>query len=202
MCRGGGVQIGSKISETSDARSQEDIELEKSLYRPTQEILAAEWQKDKGFDVYLSEITAHQGRKTTVGKWTRPDITAISQTIYRYVPGRHFDVITFEIKKKTDFDVIGVHEAAAHQRFSTQSYGVYVGVDDQSEGIKSDLDSVLEECKRLGVGIIIISDINDQKSWTELLSPERKNPSPSKIQDFIAKQCPEGMRDKIERLHR
>ncbi|MEY4581494.1 MAG: hypothetical protein RL701_6197, partial [Pseudomonadota bacterium] len=71
---------------------------EAELYPPIARVLEEKWTKDRRVESAIVQITAQQGRRATGGRWTRPDITVATLSTYPYVPGRHFDVVTFEIK--------------------------------------------------------------------------------------------------------
>jgi len=68
---------------------------ERDLYQPMIDVIKTRWAQDYRVDALVAEITASQGARQTGGKWTRPDITAASSKTFPYVPGRHFDLITF-----------------------------------------------------------------------------------------------------------
>src|ERR1035441_4896420 len=68
------------------------------------------------------EVTARQGRRETGGTWTRPDIVAAALRVFPHVPGKFFDLITFEVKPFDGIDVTAVFEALSHRRAATQAY--------------------------------------------------------------------------------
>jgi hypothetical protein len=82
---------------------------ERDLYPPMADVIRKRWAQDYRLDSLLVEVTAAQGGKQTGGKWTRPDITAAAYRTFPYVPGRHFDLITFEIKHFEGLDVTVVY---------------------------------------------------------------------------------------------
>jgi hypothetical protein len=70
------------------------------------------------------EITARQGKKATGGKWSRPDITAVSIRTFTHLPNKYLDVWTFEVKSVDWLDVTAIFEAAAHGSRATRSYAL------------------------------------------------------------------------------
>jgi hypothetical protein len=35
-------------------------------------------------------------QRLTGGRWTRPDLVSVAVRTYRYLPGKHMEVVTFE----------------------------------------------------------------------------------------------------------
>jgi hypothetical protein len=62
---------------------------EYSLYAPMTKVIAESWAADAGFDSRIVQLTAQQGSRTT-GRWSRPDISVATISMYPYIPGRHF----------------------------------------------------------------------------------------------------------------
>jgi hypothetical protein len=97
---------------------------ERDLYTPMAEVIKNKWALDYRLDSIVVEITASQGARQTGGKWTRPDITVASYKTFPYIPGRHFDLFTFEIKPTDAIDITIVYEALGHRRASTKAYAL------------------------------------------------------------------------------
>lgn len=95
---------------------------EDGLYEPVARVLREHWARDKRYDQSLVEIIARQGARATGGRWSRPDLVLASLTTYPYVPGKHFDVTTFEVKPHDTMDVTAIYEALAHLRTATRAY--------------------------------------------------------------------------------
>ncbi|HRI07294.1 MAG TPA: hypothetical protein PKW35_05730, partial [Nannocystaceae bacterium] len=140
---------------------------------------------------------ANQGSRKTGGAWTRPDIVAISMRTFRHWPGRFFDLWTFEIKPKWSFNVIGVFEATAHARASTQSYAMYHidSIDDPPENHQR----IVGEAQRLGVGLIFFQDAADFQTWDIVVDPVRREPDPALLEEMSALQLSEAGRDLLIR---
>ena len=170
---------------------------ERDLYQPMAEVIKSRWAQDYRLDSLIVEVTAAQGARQTGGKWTRPDITVASYRTFPYVPGRHFDLITFEIKPGEVTDVTVVYEALGHRRASTRAYAlIYI-----PEAKRSELETLLEEicleAKRYGIGVIVAADQNNYDTWEELVEAIRHEPDPERLNDFLAQQVSQGFREQI-----
>lgn len=95
---------------------------EAALYEVVARVLQNEWARDMRFRSHVVEVTARQGRRETGGTWTRPDIVVAALRVFPHVPGKFFDLITFELKAFDGVDVTAVFEALAHRRAATQAY--------------------------------------------------------------------------------
>ena len=117
------AHVAAAATTSSDAMALSTAEPyipEKDLYVPMKDAIQNGWAKDSRLDSLVVEITAKHGAK--LGKWTKPDITVACSRTFPYVPGRHFDVITFEVKPQDQVNVTAVYEALAHLRAATRSY--------------------------------------------------------------------------------
>lgn len=170
---------------------------EKSLYKPILDTIRTTWKKEQGFDDFIAEDTSFGGRRPD-GVWARPDITVVAYTAYAYVPGKIFDVITFEIKNYNNISVTAVYEALAHRRAATRSYVlIQVSQDKLDEFKEIKLPDVADEAARHGIGIIIATDPGNYDTWEIKEEPSRINPDPMRLDKFIREQLPEGTRDQI-----
>ena len=109
-------------------------------------------------------------------------------TSYLYVPGKHLDVATFEVKGTDWIDVTAIYEALAHRRAATRAYVVFHVPDDKKAKVESILEQVCEEAKRHGVGVIVIEKLDDYETWDERVEAIRTEPAPQRLNDFIAIQ--------------
>jgi len=189
-------------SASAPAASESDRESsrvpEAELYEPMKRVLSEQWLKDRRIENAIVHITAQQGSRSTGGAWSRPDITVATMSTYAYVPGRHFDVITFELKPYWNFDVTAVYEALGHRRSATRAYVLLYIPDEQKTVTTEDrLDEVCAEAKRHGVGVIVAGAPDDYDTWDELVEPVRAEPEPSRLNEFLAKQFTQ---QQLERL--
>ena len=128
---------------------------ERDLYQPMVEVIKSRWAQDYRLDSIVAEITAAQGSKQTRGKWTRPDITVASFKTFPYVPGRHFDLITFEIKPTATIDVTVIYEALGHRRAATKAYALLHIPEAERGALEPVLEEISLEAKRFGVGLVV-----------------------------------------------
>lgn len=175
---------------------------EDSLYDPMLEVIRNRWTLDQPFDQVLVERTDRGGRRSD-GIWTRPDITVAAITSYAYVPGRHFDIVTFEIKHYSGLNVTAVYEALAHRRAATRSYLLVYVPEDQIDTFEvPTLAEIAEEANRHGIGLIVASSPSDFDTWDMKEDADRVIPDPSRLNTFIRNQLSEGTKDQIVRWFR
>ncbi|TBO27594.1 hypothetical protein EYS42_16635 [Aquabacterium lacunae] len=161
---------------------------EDDLYQPISAVLNQEWAREKRLERWIVHTTARQGRRDTGGRWSRPDLVLATQSTYPYVPGRHFDVITFEVKPSDSIDVTAVYEALAHRRAATKAYVVLHVPDANAERLNDTLTEVYSEAKRHGVGVIIFNQPGEFAGWEEMVEPIRQEPDPRRLNDFLTNQ--------------
>lgn len=170
---------------------------ERDLYQPMADVIKNSWAQANRLDSLIVEITAAQGSRQTRGKWTRPDITVASLKTYPYVQGRHFDLITFEIKPTDAIDVTVIYEALGHRRASTRAYALlHVPANDRA-GSEAVLDEIAIEAKKFGIGLVVAEDPHDFDTWEELVEATRHEPDPERLNDFLATQVSQGFREQI-----
>jgi hypothetical protein len=172
---------------------------ESELYEDVANVIRNEWARDMRFRSHIVEVTARQGRRETGGTWTRPDIVVAALRVFPHVPGKYFDLITFELKAFDGIDVTAVFEALAHRRAATQAYvwlHVPVGFESQDQ-TNALLERVNEEARRHGVGLVVGSNPGDYSSWDVQLRAVRHEPDPEFLNEFIAQQLPPHARDEL-----
>ncbi len=120
------------------------------------------------------------------------------------MPGKHFDVATFEVKAFDAIDVAAVYEALAHRRAATRSYVIFHVPenrrDDQS--IKEALEQICDEAERHGVGVIVASHPDEYDTWDFRVEASRTEPSPERLNEFIAVQLTDGAKEEITQWFR
>jgi len=124
--------------------------------------------------------------------------------VFPHVPGKFFDLITFELKPFDGIDVTAVFEALSHRRAATQAY-VWLHVP-AAEASNADLIALLkrieEEASRHGVGMIVGADPSDYSSWDLRLRAARFEPDPESLNEFIAQQLSGLARDELAQWFR
>jgi hypothetical protein len=182
---------------TGDDPASDAGEKEIDLYDPMAEVLRTRWTNDKRFDEAIVHITALQGRRGTGGTWSRPDITVATLATYPYVPGRHFDVVTFEVKPAWAIDVTAVYEALGHLRSASLAYVLLHVPETDQPAQEEQLQEVSAEAKRHGIGMIVAGAPDNYETWEERVEPVRVTPDPRRMNDFLARQLPPGHLEKI-----
>lgn len=175
---------------------------EQNLYEPAKASLNSGWIKERGFEDAIVEITAMPGRRRTGGTWTRPDLAVLGVRAYPYLPGRHFEIITFEIKKDDSIDVTGVFEALSHLQFASQSYVVFCTGDKDFEKEFHDTERILSLAKLHGVGVIIATDVSNYEVWEEVVEPRRNVPDPEQANLFIGTCFTEDSKARVIKWHK
>jgi hypothetical protein len=173
---------------------------EASLYEPFQKCIQEGYVPDNDLKPWICEITAFQGRRSTGGVWTRPDVTLIAIQTFVFVPTKQFDVITFEIKPSIETAMEGVYECAAHSAFANRSYLAFPDAD--AYDTNPLFDRILDECERFGLGLILFGEVANWDTYNFEVSAKRNNPDPRSVNDFIKAQISEKSREEIQRWFR
>lgn len=174
---------------------------ESDLYIPVAGALADGWARRESLRESIVEITAFQGRRQTGGFWTRPDVVVIGSKSHPYVPGRHMDLTTFEIKKSLDEAVQGVFEAAAHSVAAHRSV-VLIQASPGDLFSEEEFARAKSESARLGVGLMTFRDAGDWGSYRVEVEAQGREPSPTALNRFIASQISEANRQQILSMFR
>jgi hypothetical protein len=169
---------------------------ELSLYEPMREAISSGWSMDNRWELgdFVVDITGKMGSAAT-GKWARPDITFLGIRRYAFVPAKYFEVITFEVKPSNDFNVTCVYEALGHRRAATRSYSLIhiPEFDDEFESqdpkpiYARNLQEIVEEAKKHGIGVIVAQDPSSYDTWYELAEASRSEPDPEKLNEFLGR---------------
>lgn len=170
---------------------------EKELYPPILEVLKGAWSLDERFQHIIVENTSSQGSRNTGGIWTRPDMVAVAVRVLQFHPGKHLDVVTFEVKRWQAASVTSVYEALAHRRAATRSY-VWIWCPEHSrDDFAESLDRITEEAERHGIGVVLATEPKDYETWEFITDARRVEPDPELLNDFITQQITSGGRSVI-----
>jgi hypothetical protein len=150
---------------------------------------------------FVCEDISSQGRKNTGGMWTRPDIVLIAVNTYSYYPGKVMDVITFELKHYKNISVAGVFETASQSRYATKSY-LCLYLPQGWPVNNEDFERIKNECERFGVGLMYFTDPKSYDTYDVLVEPERREPDPAEVNNFILVQIGEKHKNKIAEMLR
>ncbi|MFG2052819.1 hypothetical protein ACGFI9_02205 [Micromonospora sp. NPDC048930] len=188
------VQHGAPDTETIEAAITNEL----SLYEPMRAVIERDWAQEHRQDLLAVEITALGGSRPD-GIWTRSDITTVEVRTFEYVPGKHLDVNTFEIKSPSAVNVQAVYEALAHRRAATRSYVLFYIPPDKAAALKHDVDEVATAARMHGIGVVTAGNPCDYDTWEELEEAQRFAPDPEKLNDFIGAQLSPATRSLISR---
>jgi hypothetical protein len=123
--------------------------------------------------------------------------------VFLHVPGKFFDLITFEVKLLEGIDVTAVFEALSHRRAATQAYvWLHAAGAEASEELIFLLKRIEEEASRHGVGMIVGANPSDYSSWDLRLRASRFEPDPESLNEFIAQQLSGLARDELAQWFR
>jgi hypothetical protein len=180
---------------------------EERLYAPVLQMLQSNWQQlFPGFPAPTRlwvDSSPRQGRRMTGGRWSRPDLSAVTLNKYRYIPGPHLEVFSFEVKPRGQFNILGLYEALGHSRRANFAYVLFHIVPDaemrpsQREEHLRLLEEILREAARQRVGVATFEDPNAADTWTVHAVPGRHAPEPRLLNEFI-ETLPETIRKEIE----
>jgi uncharacterized protein DUF4258 len=188
------VTVAGAVADAQPIAQQ--IKAERALYEPMSRVIKENWSPDAGLDSVIVEITA-QGGSLPTGRWSRPDVTLASDKTYPYVPGRHFELITFEIKPADGLNVTVVYEALAHRRAATRAYILLHVPRDRRPALEDVVEEICLEAKHHGIGVIVAENAGDYETWEELVEAARHEPDPQRMNDFLAKQVSQGFRERM-----
>lgn len=200
--RGGNVRLvlpmtsPVRVNEASFA-SQESRITESALYDPIIATIRSHWVPDHNIQDFVIDRTAHQGRRDTGGKWTRPDITLASYNIYRYVPGKQVELNTFEVKTYDGLDVTAVYEALAHRRAAHYSYVLAYVPDSERVALGPLLERLCADADDHGIGFVLMKGPKEYGTWNFEVQPTRHEPDPANVDNFIRTQTSDEFKDKI-----
>jgi len=191
------TELGPPPAPTETPAEAAEEKAEASLYEPFHKAIVNGYTKDNRLKEFISEITAHQGRRATGGKWTRPDVTLVAVKTYQFTPGKRLEVVTFEVKPYLDSAFEGIYEALAHSAFAHRSY-LAVDIREHKDADEISDERIVEECTRHGVGYITFTDVADYDTYEIVCPAVLKEPDPEEVDSFIKVQI---NRENQEQLH-
>ena len=198
--RGGSVRrIAPMLSTTSDrpvdpmGASAVNTK-ESDLYAPFLKTINHFFVSDYRIKLFVSEITAQQGSRSTGGQWTRPDVTLVAVKMHEFIPGKSIEVFTFEIKPAWAINIDGVFEASSHSAFANRSFLAIHVPQDIPDAL---IDRLERECKRFGTGLILFNDATDWGTYEIRVDAQRHIPDAADTDQFIATQISSENREKL-----
>lgn len=160
---------------------------EESLYVPLLEVLKTDWAREMRIEpehIHF-EVTARQGKKSTGGTWTRPDITAVSVRTFQHLPGKFIDILTFEVKPLSALDVTAVFEAASHASRATRSYALLQIPDIIGPREDEIIERCAREAARLRVGLILFVSASEFYTWETKVEAPKLDTAPEALDEFL-----------------
>ena len=195
--KGGSVY---REAPTTKKRGRKKKGKESDLYPGVEEYIETRWVVDNAIEKnqFVLQQTASQGKKSTGGKWTRPDFALVVVSKYPYIPEKTLDLVTFEVKREDQYEIHGVYETAAHSRFSHKSYLLIHAPNGQPE--TEDFERLKRECLRFGLGLVLFSNSKDGDTYDLIQEAERRAPDPADVNDFISTQFKEKNKTQILKM--
>jgi hypothetical protein len=134
--------------------------------------------------------------------WSRPDIVSIEVRTFEFVPGKHLEIVTFEVKLANAVNVQAIYEALAHRRSATRSYVLVHVPPTDAVALEETLADVAEVARSQGIGFVLAGDPADYDTWEERVEARRAEPDPERLDAFIATQLTQRTRRNLsKRLH-
>lgn len=149
------------------------VRREIELYEPIAGVLRGDWARDRRANPLAVEVTALQGRRSTGGIWSRPDVVSVEIRTYAYVPGKFLEVVTFEVKSSDSISVQAVYEALAHRRSATHSYVLLHVPKPVATSLEETVNDVRIVARSHGIGLIVAGEPHDYNNWEELEEAQR-----------------------------
>ena len=184
-----------------DVNERPPLRAEANLYDPFLQAIMDGFAPEHRIKRFVAEITAAQGRRITGGKWTRPDITLLAVRSFSFVPGKHLEVVTFEVKPNLDQAFEGVFEALAHSAFANLAF-LPVDVSQYPNDDKLPDERVFQECRRLGIGYITFEDPADYDTFDIQVSASTRSPDLDEVDKFITTQVSVSKQNELRELLR
>ncbi len=193
------VSVDKPLSPGTVAEEAEDtFRRELRLYEPMRSVIAGDWARERRLEPLAVEVTAQQGRRATGGTWSRPDIVSVDVRTFAFVPGKHLEITTFEIKPASAITVQAVYEALAHRRAATRSYVLlHVPIDDAE--LDEQVRDVCSVARSHGIGVVTAGEPHNYQTWEEREEAQRIEPDPERLDQFITTQLSDKAKTAISR---
>ena len=176
-------------ASTTDARL---VKREDELYEPF-----VEWLQRIAFDsddpqqpfAHAVKTATPKGHKRGSGKWSRPDVTAVSVTRFPWLPTATVDVSVYEIKRSVDaLKLESVYEAAAQQRWAHFA-NLVVEMDPGAVSVDPEKvlgEVILGQIRRFGLGLYTMTRRgSDDFDTKEALPAIRQKPDDEQVNEFL-----------------
>ena len=165
--------------------------LESDLYQPVHDYLELRF-RDRLHPLYgelraISAITATAGG-TGTGKWSKPDLCLAALWRHKYGLNWQLDLHGFAVKPESRCTAESVHEALNHTSHVHFTHLVW----HQPNWCETDLrcKSILERCRRYGVGLITMAEPRDTATYYVRVPAPRHDPPGDAVDEFIETRMP------------
>ncbi len=149
------------------------------------------------------EQTAFMGKIETGGKWSRPDILAVTFQRFEYVANDEFILRSYEIKRSDVVDADAVAEVASHRRLVEMAYLVVVphgGSNTIFDPTDSKRRRIEKECLKAGVGLILVPDYEAKSDIDIAIDAEPSGIDYRSVNSTIGLFFSDKKRDEIRQL--
>ncbi len=181
--------VGENAEQQAVVEEAAARERERDHYQDALGCIVDNWSREFGFSAVFGSVAAHQGRRQTGGKWTRPDLIVCTISDWLFWPAPQGEVRTIEVKLFSAVDVTAVYETVAHRAQAHYAYLMIVNFPQQlDKDQESDFERVLAAAGRHGVGVITARTTNDYSTWEYELDPTRSDADPQVINAFLLDQ--------------
>jgi hypothetical protein len=145
----------------------------------------------RGFTWKVIDTSMHGPRE----RWGRPDYTVVSIVPMSVLPAPQLDVYAFELKAEAAADITSVHQALAQTRMT--HFGYLVWHLPEGSPHETRLAEIADQCRRHGIGLILIRDPDQVETWSIEADAERKNTPPGDVDAFLVARLSEEERTEI-----
>ncbi|TFG08531.1 hypothetical protein EU538_06955 [Candidatus Thorarchaeota archaeon] len=179
-----GSSMGEEEQYNNGLGSSSDEELQEELRRYFDRKLKPNYEPSPP-NLYISKITAQTrpGRRVP----NLPDVSILTIMKYDFVPSVNLEVITADVWKHGTLVLEAVYETKSHSIYSHRSYLVFEWIKDVDfERSGRDARIILGEAKRLGIGLIEMRPVDEDKwDFRTILDPELNHPELGELNSFI-----------------
>ena len=129
------------------------------------------WALENHFANYFIEV-ASKLERNVVRFESRPDLVLASLETFQFLPNKYIEVLSYMVRGMHDWSLEAVFETASFARFSNRSFLALQK--DIRTGPPAGLEArIEEECRRLGVGLIIFEDPGDYATFQFKVAPQK-----------------------------
>jgi hypothetical protein len=174
---------------------------EEDLYAPFLRFLnitfEPAWSPLSGKKFFHSQIVTNQLQP---GTWSNPDLLTIRFWRPEIMFGANLFIRTYELKVEGACGTRAIHQTLAHRSSAHEAY--LVGYEPDWKNKTNYTQSVRNECKHFGIGLIFIESLQDHSTFAVLEQAERVEPSHEKADALLARHLDETGRRRVQNWRR